>query len=274
MKSETAVLELRVLGPFEATVCGRAVDPGGPRLRGVLARLAVAPGRTVSVCGLVGELWGPCPPPDAHRTVRTYTSRLRGALRRAGGPEAEELLVTRAPGYQLRAEQVAIDAVRFERSAALGRQALEERLPGLAVQRLTAALEQWRGDAYAEFDGYPAISVAAARLERARLSAVEARVEAALMLGQDAQVANELEGLVRDHPTRERLWGQLMTALYRSGRQTEALAAFRAARSLLIEDHGVEPSPQLAEIHRQVLTHDAALEYAGRSPALDRRWEE
>jgi len=250
-------VEVRVLGSFEVAARGRKVELGGPRLRGVLARLAIAPGRTVSVEALATELWGPYPQYDVHRTVRTYVSRLRAALRRVG---AGDVLVTRSPGYLLRAELLSTDAARFERTAALGRRQLEDQRPGTAVQTLTAALEMWRGDAYAEFGEEPTVAAEAARLERSRLSAVEARIEAALALGLDAQATGELEGLVRAYPTRERFWGQLMTALYRSGRQAEALAAYRTVSSLLIVDHGVEPSPWLVEIHRKVLRQDAALE--------------
>ncbi|MEV5847055.1 AfsR/SARP family transcriptional regulator [Streptomyces sp. NPDC051985] len=257
MTSELPVLELRVLGPFETVVKGRAVDLGGPQLRGVLARLVIVPGRTVSVAALAAELWGAWPPADAHRTVRTYVSRLRTALRSAAG--AEGLLVTRPPGYQLRVDPMTVDAVRFERLAASGRQALDAQQPQLALERLTAALGLWRGDAFAEFNHHPAIAAEATWLERSRLSAIEARIEAALALGCEAQAAVELEGLVRAHPARERLWGQLMTALYRSGRQAEALSAFQTARAVLIKEYGVEPSPGLVEIHRQVLHHDAAL---------------
>lgn len=263
--SETVALELRVLGPLETVVNGRSVDLGGPQLRCVLARLAVVPGRTVSVGALAAELWGGRPPADAHRTVRTYVSRLRTALRCAAGPE--ELLVTRPPGYQLRVDPTVVDATRFEQLAASGLQALAARQPQLAVQRLTNALGLWRGDAFAEFDHHPAIAAEATRLERSRMSAIEARTEASLVMGLHVQVAVELESLVRIHPTREVLWGQLMTALYRSGRQAEALSAFRIARTVLIQDHGVEPSPGLVEIHRQVLQHDAALSPARRSPS-------
>ncbi|MFB4295071.1 BTAD domain-containing putative transcriptional regulator [Actinomadura sp. NTSP31] len=254
---EMEVLELRVLGPFEAVAGGRLVGLGGPRIRGVLARLAVVPGRTVSVAALVAELWGPRPPEDAYRTVRTYVSRLRAALRPAG---PHELLVTRAPGYQLRTEQVAIDAVRFERAVAEGCRAPG---PRVAAERLTQALELWRGEPFAEFSEvgeHPGLAAEAARLERLRLTAIEARAEAALQLGLDAQVAAELEELVRDHPTRERLWGGLMVALYRSGRQADALSAYRSARRVLVGEHGVEPSRALVEIHRRVLRQDPALD--------------
>jgi len=271
MTSLTSALELRVLGPLEAAVQGRPVHLGGPQPQGVLARLAVAPGRTVSVWALVDELWGARPPKDAHRTVRTYVSRLRAALRHPAEADAAAALATRPPGYQLRADLTAVDAVRFERLVTSGRQALQTQ-PRLAFQHLTAALDLWRGDAFAEFGHLPAIAARSTQLEQLRLSAVEARIEAKLVLGLDAQAAVELEGLVRAHPTRELLWGQLMTVFYRLGRQADALAAFRTARALLMADHGVEPSPALVETHRRILQHDAALNHDRRSPlgsALD-----
>ncbi|MFE1923716.1 BTAD domain-containing putative transcriptional regulator [Streptomyces asoensis] len=255
---ETPGLELRVLGPLEAAVHGRPVALGGPQPRGVLALLAAAPGRTVGVWVLVDELWGARPPEGAHRTVRTYVSRLRAALRRTGGADAADALVTRPPGYQLRIDPAAVDAVRFERLVSAGRQALATR-PGLALEHLTDALALWRGDAYAEFRHLPATAARSTQLEQLRLSAVETRIEAALALRLDAQTAVELEGLVRTHPTRELLWGQLMIALYRLGRQADALAAFRTARALLIDGHGVDPSPALAEIHHRILRHDVTL---------------
>jgi DNA-binding SARP family transcriptional activator len=252
-------LELRVLGPFEIVAGGRPVDVGGPRVRAVLARLAAAPGRTVGVGALVSELWGDDPPADAHRTVRTYVSRVRAALRRELGPAAGAVLLTRPPGYQLGADGAAVDAVRFEQRSAAGREALAAGRPEPAERQLTAALALWRGDAYAEFGDHPVLAAEAVRLDRLRLAAVEARIEAALQLGRDSHVAIELEGLVRAHPTRERLWGQLMTALYRTDRQADALAVFRSARAMLIRDYGVEPSPGLVEIHHKVLRHDASL---------------
>ncbi|WP_329222086.1 AfsR/SARP family transcriptional regulator [Streptomyces sp. NBC_01485] len=262
---EDSALELRVLGPLEAAVHGRPVGLGGPQPRGVLAQLAAVPGRTVSVWALVDELWGARPPRDAHRTVRTYVSRLRAALRRAAGTDAPTALVTRPPGYQLRVDPTMVDAVRFERLVTSGRQALGTQ-PRLAFEQLTAALGLWRGDAFAEFRHLPAIAAKSTQLEQVRLSALEARIEAALVLRLDAQAAVELEGLVRAHPTRELLWGQLMIALYRLGRQADALAAFRTARALLREEHGVEPSPALAEVHHRVLRHDVALSHDRRPP--------
>ena len=254
---EKAGLELRVLGPFEASADGRRVDLGGPQLRGALARLLVDVGRTVSVRALVHELWGECPPLDASRTVRTYMSRLRTALRRAStGARFDLLLVTCAPGYRLLADPDMFDAARFERLAATGRHALAAEHPQLAHQRFTEALSLWRGDAFVEFDDHPAISAEGTRLNQLRLMVIEDRIQAALATGRDTHVVGELETLVLAHPARERLWGQLMTALYRCGRQAEALAAFRTARAVLVREYGVEPSPRLVEIHRRILQHD------------------
>lgn len=261
---ETSGLEVRVLGPLEAVVHGRPVDLGGPQPQGVLARLAVVPGRTVSVATLVDELWGPCPPRDAHRTVRTYVSRLRAALRLVAGADAATVLATRPPGYELRVDPAFVDAGRFERLVASARQALGAQ-PRLAFEQLTAALGLWRGDAFAEFGHLPGIAAKSVQLEGLRLSATEARIEAALALRLDAQAAAELEMLVRAHPTRELLWGQLMIALYRLGRQADALGAFRTARALLREEHGVEPSPALVGVHSRILRHDPSLSCEGHS---------
>jgi tetratricopeptide (TPR) repeat protein len=168
-------------------------------------------------------------------------------------------LLTIAPGYQLLVDPDSVDALRFERLANTGRTALRAGEPPVARERLTAALGLWRGDALAEFDELPALVSEGRRLDRLRLSVLEDRIEAGLAMGLADRVVGEVEELVREHPTRERLWGQLMTALYRVGRQTEALEAFRSARTVLIDEFGVEPSPELAGIHQQILGHDPGL---------------
>jgi DNA-binding SARP family transcriptional activator len=244
----------RVLGPFEVVVGGGAIVLGRPQHRIVLARLVAAAGTVVSVETLAAELWGHHRPDDAYRTVRTYVSRLRATIRRATG--RDDMLATRAPGYQLVLDPETVDAVRFERLATRGRRSLRGNQPRLAYQELTAALALWRGEAYGTTGTGPALTGERARLDGLRLSAVEAQVDAALATGLDTELVVELEGLVHSHPTRERLWGQLMTALYRSGRQADALAAFRTVRAMLINDHGVEPSPPLTEIHRRILRQD------------------
>jgi DNA-binding SARP family transcriptional activator len=245
------------------------LELGGPQRRAVLALLVAHAGRVVSVAALVDGLWGEYPPPDAARTVRTYVSRLRTALLpAAAGRRADELIVTRPPGYTLRLDPDTLDAARFERLAVAGGQALEAGQPAVAAERLAAALGLWRGDAYAEFGDTPALLAEGARLEQLRRAAVEDRIEADLAAGMGGQLIAELEGLVGRHPGHERLWGQLMTALYRSGRQVDALQAYQRARGVLIEESGLEPSPGLTETHRQVLAQDPRL-LAART-ALDR----
>ncbi|GAA1252953.1 hypothetical protein GCM10009665_49590 [Kitasatospora nipponensis] len=259
MVTEQGTFEFRLLGPLEAARDGRTMPLGGPRVRGVLARLLVDVGRTVSVTALVDELWGERAPGDAHRTVRTYVSRLRRALAGPPGEGCGPVLVTRPPGYQLAVEPQALDAVRFERLATEGRRALATGRPGPALEVLTAALALWRGSALAEFEGLPAVGCEAVRLNALRLTVVEDRIEAALATGQHALLVGELEGLVRAHPVRERLRGQLMIALYRSGRQADALGAFQDARTVLVHAYGVEPSPALAGIHQRILRQEPDL---------------
>jgi len=251
--------EFRVLGPLEVDAGGRVLEVGGPRLRVLLALLVASAGRVVSVRALVDGLWGRHAPPDADRTARAYVSRLRSALLPATAGKAEELIVTRAPGYLLRLDPNAVDAARFERLATEGRRALEAGKPAVASERLAAALRLWRGEAYGEFSDTAALRAEGARLAQVRLAAVADRVEADLAAGMGAELVAELEGLTGRYPGHERLWGQLMRALYRAGRQADALAAFRRARRVLIEESGVEPSPGLAEIQRQILGQDDRL---------------
>jgi DNA-binding SARP family transcriptional activator/Tfp pilus assembly protein PilF len=254
-------LEIRVLGPLEIVHNGCTINIGGPQLRRILARLLIDAGRTVSLAALVNELWGDRVPPDAERTARTYVSRLRAVLAGPGHPGGtEHPLTTSPPGYELRVAPATVDAGRFEALAAAGRRALGEGDARLASARLTEGLELWRGNAYAEFQGGSAVAVEGARLDELRLVAVEDRIAAALALGQSGPLVGELEALVAAHPARERLWGEFMIALYRSGRQAEALAAYRSAREVLIDEYGVEPSPALAGIHRQILQQDAGLD--------------
>ncbi|MET9630381.1 tetratricopeptide repeat protein [Lentzea sp. NPDC006480] len=244
---------VRVLGPFEVEAGGRLLDPGGPRLRAMLALLAAYAGRPVSVATFVSELWGPQAPPDAERTVRTYSSRLR----RGVGPLAV-LIATRAPGYVLLEPDV-VDIVRFQRLAREGHAALADGTVVVARERLTSALELWRGRPFDEFDGIAALEAERIRLAGVRLGVVQDRVDADLAAGSGAELVAELSDLTAAHPGHERLWGQLMTALYRAGRQAEALEAFQRARRGLVEHAGVEPSPVLADIQERVLAHDPLL---------------
>ncbi|MEN3360348.1 MAG: hypothetical protein V7637_4330 [Mycobacteriales bacterium] len=260
-----------VLGPLEVTADGRAVEVAGPRVRVVLALLVAGVGRVVSVDALVDALWGQRPPPDARHTVRAYVALLRKALRSAAGAPGGESVMTRSPGYLLRVAPDAIDAARFQQAAAAGRQALAAGRPADAAAQLAAALELWRGPAYVEFADTPALRAESARLDQLRLAALVDRIDADLAAGAGAQLVAELDGLTAQHPGNERLWGQLMTALYRAGRPADALAVYRRAREAIVDGFGLEPSPGLTGIHQQILAQDAALLAAGPSAAVGGR---
>jgi DNA-binding SARP family transcriptional activator len=246
-------VEIRVLGPLEVAAGDRLLDVGGARLRVVLALLVAARGQVVRVEALVEGLWAAAPPPDAERTVRAYVSLLRKALRPA------DLIQTRPPGYLLRVEADAVDAGVFERLAGEGRDALAAGRAPAAATLLSRALAGWRGEAYGEFGEVAALAAERARLDAMRLGAVVDRVEADLAAGLGGVLVAELEALTGTNPGYERLWGQLMRALYRDGRQADALAAYARARERLLAAAGLEPSPALAAVQAQVLAHDPAL---------------
>ena len=214
----------------------------------------------MSLSTLVASLWSHDAPPSAERTARTYMSRLRLALApvAAGETAPGSLIVTTPPGYLLRADPLSVDASLFEQLALTGRRALSND-PVTARAHLLNALRLWRGDAYAEFADIPVLRAEAIRLEELRLSAVENRLQSELCIGMGSDLVAELDGLVAAHPLRERLWVQFMIALYRSGRQAEALSAYQRARALLADELGLEPSVELADTHRRILAQDPKL---------------
>ena len=250
-----------VLGPLEAYADGRSVAVGGGRQRALLALLLVHAGEVVSRDRLIEELWAGEPPPSGPQSLDMYLSRLRRAFREAG---ADDVLATRAPGYVLRVEET--DAQRFEALAAEGRQALAAGEAERTARVLAEALALWRGAAYAEVADESWARAEAGRLAELRLSATEDRIEAELALGHHTALVPELELLVAREPTRERLAGQLMLALYRSGRQADALAAYRAARRSLVEELGLEPGPELKRLEAAVLAQDPALDLPAKPP--------
>jgi DNA-binding SARP family transcriptional activator len=250
----TASPPFRVLGPFEVCVEDRRLELGGPRIRTLLALLTANAGRVMQVGALVDALWGTDAPPDAAQTVRTYVSRLRRSLSSAG-----QLIVTRQVGYTLRLASGALDAASFERLVATGRDALTASRHADAVARLTSALQLWRGDAYAEFADVPLLRSEAGRLDAMRLAATEDRIDAELATGASSALLDELTALTERHPGHDRLWGQLMVALYRAGRQVDAVEVFGHARAVLVGRFGLDPSAQLTEIHRRLLNNDTRL---------------
>ncbi|MEV6424502.1 BTAD domain-containing putative transcriptional regulator [Streptomyces sp. NPDC051662] len=241
-----------VLGPVTAwDGGGGAIALKGPRHRAVLARLIVARRRVVPVPRLVEDLWAD-PPPGAVGAVRTFVAALRRALEPERPPRAPAgLLVTEGPGYALRAEPDAVDAWRFERALA----AAAALPPEGALARLEEALEWWRGPAYAEFADTAWARAERSRLTELRLRAVEQRAEARLSLGLAAEAVPDLDAHVAEHPWREDAWRLLALALYRAGRQGDALAVLRRARTLLVEQLGVDPGPGLRRLEADILAH-------------------
>jgi DNA-binding SARP family transcriptional activator len=257
------VLEYRVLGPLEVVGEDGPIRLGGPRQRATLAILLLAANRVVPVERLVDDLYAGRPPVSAVTQVQRQVSELRRAL---GSPDAIE---TRPPGYVIRSQDDALDLARFERltvEAARVRGTDDESAAAL----LREALELWRGPPLADLTYESFARAAVERLEELRLAALEERVDADLALGRHTTLVPELEGLVAEQPLRERLRGQLMLALYRSGRQVDALEAYRAARQTLIESFGLEPSAPLQALERSMLRQDPALELGAAAPRAPR----
>jgi predicted ATPase/DNA-binding SARP family transcriptional activator len=249
------VVEFRILGPLEVLDGATPVAVSGAKERALLADLLVHAGRVVAADQLVEDLWGERPPGNPANTLQGRV----WALRRALGPVAARLLTTRPPGYRLDVDPELVDAARFERLAGEAERAAA-RNPARALGLLAEALGLWRGLALAEFTDQPWAQVVAARLEELRLAAVELRAELRLAAGGQGELVGELEALVAAHPLRERLRGQLMLALYRSGRQADALGVYADTRALLAEELGVDPAPELRRLHQAILTQDPALE--------------
>jgi len=242
----------RMLGPLEADVDGEAVRLGSPKQRVTLAFLLLRPNTLVPVARLVDSLWGDDPPGSATNLVQGYVSGLRKVLGR-------DAIDTRGVGYVLHVPPGALDLQRFEQLAHEGGLALERDDPTGAAASLREALSLWRGPALADLADEPLLDPAIARLEELRVLAHERRIEADLALGRHADVVGELEHLVEEHPLRERTRGLLMTALYRSGRQAEALEAYGAARTILVDELGIEPSASLTALQLSILRQDATL---------------
>src|SRR5215510_1517938 len=251
------IVEFRILGPLEVQANGHRLQLGGRKQRALLAVLLLNANGVVSRDRLIDALWGERPPPTASHTLDAYLSRLRKALASDGDGGAR--LVTRAPGYVLRLAPDQLDLACFERLAADGQRALDAGEPELAAVKLRQAEALWRGRPLADVEFEPFAHAYVDRLEQLGWATTEQRVAAELALGRHEQLVPELEALVTGHPLRERLRGQLMLALYRSGRQAEALAVYREGRVLLREELGLDPGPQLQELERAVLRQDPAL---------------
>ena len=258
-------VEIGILGPLRVMVAGREIGIGAPKRRALLSRLAIASGRPVPIDRLADDLWDGAPPPGVASVLHSHISRLRrefageGGDGTAGRNAAQVRLLTEPGGYVLAAAPGVVDAVRFEREAA---SALELRPSEVlaARDRLASALSRWRGPALVEVAEWGWAAPEAARLEELRLVAIEAKVRADLTLGRAAEVVAELEALVAENPLREGLWCRLMTALYRTGRQAEALRAYARLRQHLGDELGLEPGSEARNLEGAILRQDPALE--------------
>jgi DNA-binding SARP family transcriptional activator len=266
-RAVTSSLELRVLGPVEVVLDDVPRRIGSSIQRTLLALLLMQPNEVVSTDRIAEVVW-PDNPPDARRKLWFHISKLRGILQPGGADAASDAMLTmRASGYLLRIDPDKLDASRFERLTRAARSALEDD-PARAAELLRQALGLWRGEPFADVLHEDAVSPEVARLNDLRLTALEDRLEADLALGRAGEVIPELEALVVEQPFRESLRAKLMLALYRAGRQADALAAYRRARRTLVEELGVEPSQALSQLHRRILDHDPGL--AGTRPPLPR----
>ncbi|HSI97229.1 MAG TPA: AfsR/SARP family transcriptional regulator, partial [Gaiellaceae bacterium] len=228
-------MEFRILGSLQVLDEGQLVDVGAAKQRALLAVLLLNANRVVSRDKLIEALWGERAPGTAHKALGVYVSQLRKALGR-------DRILTRPTGYEIGIASADLDLARFEELVSEG--------------RLAEALRLWRGHPLADFAYEPFAQAEIARLEELRLACLEERVDHDLARGRHAALVGELEALVHEHPVRERLRGQLMLALYRSGRQAEALEAYQAGRALLSEELGLEPSAELKKLQRAILAQD------------------
>jgi DNA-binding SARP family transcriptional activator len=243
------MLEFRILGPLEVWDGEKALQLGGQRQRAVLAVLAMHVGEVVPSERLITYLWGETPPRTAATALQNSISQLRKVL-------GSDVVETRTPGYVLASKKEAVDARRFEGLLDEARSAEAER----RIQLVHEALQLWRGAPLGDFAYESFAQGEAARLEELRLGAIEERIAAELELGAAAGLVGELEAIVREHPLREAPRGQLMLALYRSGRQAEALQAYQDARRTLVEELGIEPTPALQQLHASILRQESTLQ--------------
>ena len=244
-------MEFRILGPLEVLRDDGPLKLGGPKQRAVLAHLIVRSNRVVPAGLLIDELWGEEPPESARNTLQTYVYRLRKVL-------GDARIEAGSGGYLLHAEPNEIDAGRFEELVRQAKGSLSSD-PSAALAALDAGLALWRGDALADLTDEPSLRGEIARLEELRLAATEHRISTELAMGSHTTAISELEALTARYPLRERLWAHLMLALYRGGRQAEALDAYERARQVLASELGSDPSSELQQLHRQILSQDPQL---------------
>src|SRR5215203_4714693 len=245
----------RILGPLEVDVGGDTVPLGGPKQRAVLAHLILRANQLVPAETLIDRIWPEEPPEKARNVIQTYVSHLRKAL-------GHDRIESNGPGYRLRLDPSELDAARFDALVKDAKKTLPVD-PNVAVATLEDALVLWRGAALTDLADQSSLVADAARLDELRFEAQETRIEGLLAAGIQARAIGELEALVARHPWRESLWGLLMLALYREGRQAEALRSYQRVREILLEELGIDPSPELVRLHQRVLQQDPGLDLRG-----------
>lgn len=258
-------VEVRVLGPLELRIAGEQLPVSGSKQRSVLAMLALHGNQVVSVAGLIDAVWGEPAPDRAEHTLQQHVSATRKLLE-TDREAAAAILVTRSPGYLLRTDS--LDSDEFEHFASAGFNAAGAGRWPEALASFDSALALWRGPALADVRDSARLNAAAVRLDEQRLAVLEMRFEARLECGEAREVVAELEQMVSEFPLRERLRALLMLALYRSGRQADALAAYRAAREVLIDELGIEPGADLRELEQAILDQSPDLD-SGPSRSID-----
>jgi DNA-binding SARP family transcriptional activator/WD40 repeat protein/tRNA A-37 threonylcarbamoyl transferase component Bud32 len=245
-----SAMEFRVLGPIEVVADGERLDLGGPKQRTLLALLVANAGKPMSTEALIDGAYGDEPPDGARRSVQTYISNLRSLI--------GDMIKSVPSGYEFRQVDSWIDAEQFSLLTETGH-SLIDKDPGAAGTKLREALALWRGHPYSDIEARGYLDSEVTRLNELRLAALESRIDADLAAGQDRELVGELEALTTEHPFREAFHSQHMLALYRSGRQAEALRAYTSMRENLAEELGVDPSPVLRELEQRILEQDPSL---------------
>ncbi len=254
---ENRGMQLGVLGPLQVSSADRVWSPGGPKERRLLAILVLHLGEVVSVEALADALWEGAPPRSAVKTLQVYVTRLRAAL--TAGQADGDVVRTVGRGYRLTVDRDAVDAYVFVTLVRRARWALDEGAPGEAERYLVEAFALWRGEPYGEFADGGWFAAEAQRLIETRLAGLEVRLAAGLAVGGDADVVAEAQALCAAHPLHEQFWVHLVTALYRCGRQADALAALRRVRAVLAEEIGADPGVELRTLEQRVLRQDPTL---------------
>lgn len=257
-------VEIKVLGPLEVSVGGVSIVPTASKPSQLLAMLALNAGHVVTLASLTEEIWGYQPPRSGVPTLHTYILKLRRKLQHAladeGNLTSKDILITRRSGYLLDLEPGDVDAVRYERLSVAGRRAVNEGDHERASRTLGEALRLWRGPALADVPTGPQLAIEAMRLEENRLGDLHLRLEADLRLGRHHQLLGELATVCARHPMLENFCAQHMVALYRSGRQSQALEAYLRLRTSMVEQLGVEPSLRVRQLHHGILTGQTSID--------------